>query len=567
MSRPKNEQVRKTVEQYIDDVLSQKRPAGKLERLALERHLRDLKEAKQRSLEFDWGFATQAVSWFPLLRHPRGQAAGQPFHLVPAQQCVTAILFGWRNRSTRLRRFRRALYSVARGNGKSPYAAGITSKLLCADEPLALGAECICCATTRGQAHEYVWSQVRDFIRACPSLDKRARLLRDRINFEVSGLTASLRALGADGGNADGGNLHAAVIDELHAFKNTAAHRDLLDKIETGMGKRLQDLLIYITTAGNDQSVLWRQKYDYAEKILTNVVDDDSFFAYIFAADVEDDLFDESIWIKANPLLGISVDLGTMRAMAKEARISPAKLTSFKRYKLNLLVSSILKAIDPEKWRRGNGPLPDLDGRECHGAVDLGWSNDLAAWGLVFPPQSESDAYYLKAQAWLPRDCPHDLGSEPWATFVRDGSIVITDSETTDDRAIVERILEDSKRYRIKTIAADPANARVLLNELLNEHSLPIFEFTQSHKFYHEPFRRLTETLAQRRLIHGGSPLLAWSADNVVLSTNSHGHNMPTKARSLGKIDPFVALLMAFSECLFSEQQVSIFETEGLRTV
>lgn len=553
MSRPKSDKARRSVEQYIDQVLSQKRPAGKLEMLALERHLRDAKEAKSRGLTFDWQHATHAINWFPLLRHPRGQAAGQPFELVPAQQTVVALLFGWRRRENGLRRFRRAFYSVARGNGKSPFAAGVVSKLLCADDPIALGAECVCCATTRSQAHEYVWSQVKDFLANQPALAKRSRLLRDRIEFVVANLKGTLRALGADGGNADGGNLHAAVVDELHAFKNTFSHRDLIDKIETGMGKRVQDLLIYITTAGNDQSVLWRQKYDYVEKILTNVVEDDSFFGYIFAADTTDDPFDESIWIKANPLLGIAVDLESMRAMAREARVSPAKLNAFKRYKLNLMVSSILKAIDPAKWQRSNGPLPDLDGRVCHGGLDLGWSNDLAAWSLVFPPQFESDPYYALTHAWLPRDCPHDLTSEPWARFIANGSLTITDSETTDDAAITERIVADSKRYSLQTVAADPANARVMLNRLANEHSLNVFEFTQSHRFYHEPFKRLCETVAQSQLVHAGDPLLAWAADNVVLSTNSKGHNMPTKQRSLGKIDPFVALLMAYSECLFAE--------------
>ena len=482
MSRPKTEHARRAVEQYLDQVLSGKRPAGKLEKLALERHLRDLKEAKSRGLKFDWDHATHAINWFPLLRHPRGQAAGQPFWLVPAQQTVVALLFGWRRRENGLRRFRRAFYSVARGNGKSPFAAGVVSKLLCADDPIALGAECVCCATTRSQAHEYVWSQVKDFLANQPALAKRSRLLRDRIEFLVCDLKGTLRALGADGGNADGGNLHAAVIDELHAFKNTYSHRDLIDKIETGMGKRLQDLLIYITTAGNDQSVLWRAKYDYAEKVLTRVVDDDSFLAYVFAADPTDDPFEESIWIKANPLMGIAVDLDSMRAMAREARVSPAKLNAFKRYKLNLMVSSILKAIDPEKWRRGNGPLPDLTGRECHGGLDLGWSNDLAAWSLVFPPregEAPAEPHYCTTQAWLPRDCPHDLTSEPWARFIANGSLTITDSETTDDAAITERIVADSQRYRLLTVAADPANARTMLNRLTNEHSLNVFEFTQ----------------------------------------------------------------------------------------
>jgi len=580
MARPKNEReaLRYEVEKYQSHVLGGKRPAGRFEKLAIERQLRDLNDGAKRGLRFSWDHALHACKWPPLLIHPKGGAGGKPFTLVPTQKAYFSYLFGWRKRDKdhpdgEQYRFTHTFYSVGRGGGKSPIAAATLSKKMCNDLPLAVATENICAATTRSQATEYVWEQVKLQLASQPFLNKRSRLLREKIIFNImrggKTLPSTLKALGADGGNADGGGYHCAVIDELHAFKNTVGHRELVEKIKMGMGKRPNCLLMMTTTAGNDQSKIWRDEYDFAEKVLTQVVVEDSFLPWIMCCDPDDNPFDERNWIKANPLLGITVSYDTLRKDAERARHSPAALTSFRRYRLNMLVSSMVKAIDPEKWRRGNSPLINLDGLDCHGGLDLGWSNDLAAWVLVFPKTDSHGltTYYVKAVAWLPSDCPHDLTSEPWASFRDNGSLIVTDSETTDHPAIREQIVADSKRFRIQSIAADKFGARMMLDELTNDHGLNTFGFTQNAKYYHEPFRLLTETVAQSRLIHAGDPLLAWCADNVVLSTNTQGQMMPTKQRSLGKIDPFVALLMAYSECLYSQAQRSVYETDGLRTV
>ncbi len=559
MPRPKSarEQLRYEVEKYQDLVLSEKRPAGKLEKLAVERQLRDLKEAKAKKLEFSWDHALHACNWFPMLRHPKLSAAGEPFHLVPTQKTLISYLFGWLQAGTDLYRFNQFFYSVARGGGKSPLVAGVLAKKMCNDLPLSLSGECVCCATTRSQATEYVWQQVRDFLGANKSLNKLARRLQKLIEFRIrkhgADYVSTLKALGADGSVADGGGYLVAVIDELHAFRNTAAHRELVDKVQKGMGKRKNCLLCFTTTAGNDQSLAYRQKLDFSTKVLTQQIEADFFFPWIMAADPSDDVYATTSWQKANPLLGITVSLKTLEDEATEARDSPVALTSFRRYRLNQLVSSVVKAIPPEMWARGDGKLPELLGRDCHGGLDLGIVNDLAAWSLCFPPDNETDPYYATTIAWLPRGCPHNLTVEPWASFIAKGQLIITESEATDHVTIRKRIVEDSKRFRIKTIAADPANGRMMMDELLNDYGLQVMKFTQSHKFYHEPFSLLYAALAQSRLLHGGDPLLAWSADNVVMDMNHNGHCMPKKARSLGKIDPFVALLMAFSECVYAE--------------
>lgn len=108
---------------YAEAVITGDIPTGLLVRQACERHLRDIETGHERGLTFDDDAAEHAISFFPLLRHSKGEWAGEPFQLEPWQEFIVGSLFGWK-RADGLRRFRTAYISVARKNGKSTLVAG-----------------------------------------------------------------------------------------------------------------------------------------------------------------------------------------------------------------------------------------------------------------------------------------------------------------------------------------------------------------------------------------------------------------------------------------------------------
>jgi phage terminase large subunit-like protein len=543
--------LRQTVDAYIKRVQNGKQPAGKLEKSAIQRHLDDL-ERNDSKYYFSWPHAEAVLRFFPLLTFPQGAAAGEPFELTDSQKTFTAILHGWRRKVNKLRRFREAYISVARGNGKSPYAAATALNLFVCDSPIEQGAEVVCAATTRSQARKYVWNQARSFISEVPALNERLKLKRDTIEYPVGNSVGTFDPLGSDSNNLDGGNYHCVVVDELHAMREQ--HRGMLEKINTSLGKREQDLILWITTAGSDRSVLWVEAYDYACKVLSAVVNDDQYFAYIFETDRERALDDRDGWRQANPLLD-RLSLDRFQQMCDKAKVSTPAENEFRRYKLNQKVSSLHKAISPELWAKGNAPLSTLDGRRCFGGLDMGWRNDLAAFVLVFPIEEETDGetrimYEIKGFAWLPEETERETLREPFRTLIADGSITVTDGNTTDHQAIIKTIVDCAKRYSLQTVAADPNNARAVLTDLVGA-GIEVFEFFQTCRKYNESVIKLLDILDDGDVRHGGDRLLAWSADNVVLRTDSVGYVMPDKSKSTEKIDPTVALLMALSESMF----------------
>ena len=136
--------------QYAADVLSGEIVAGRLVKLAAERHMRWLKDGNGKGYRFDIEKAERVIEFFTFLKHRKGeQYAGLPFELAPWQKFVVGSLFGWKRPDDK-RVFRAGWVSVARKNGKSTLAAGLSNYLAFFDgEP---GAEVYCAAVKRDQA-------------------------------------------------------------------------------------------------------------------------------------------------------------------------------------------------------------------------------------------------------------------------------------------------------------------------------------------------------------------------------------------------------------------------------
>ena len=123
------------------------------------------------------------------------------------------------------------------------------------------------------------------------------------------------------GETLDGSSPHCAIIDELHAHPTSAVY----DVLMSGMGARDQPLLVAITTAGFDQGGVCYSQRSFVKDILEKSVKDDSTFGIIYTIDEEDDPFDEAVWPKSNPNLGVSVNMSYLREQAAQARAVPFK--------------------------------------------------------------------------------------------------------------------------------------------------------------------------------------------------------------------------------------------------
>ncbi len=227
--------------QYAHDIVRGKIPANRWTRLSCQRHLTDLKTGKKRGLYFDEVAADHIIYFFPeFLTLYEGIVDCQPFVLTPNLAFITGSLFGWKRKVDGYRRFRTAYIEMAKGQIKTPLAAGIGLYGLTFDGEA--GCEIYAAAVTLEQAG-ICFRDARTFAEKSESL--RELLIIDKRNIAYTEKNSFFRAISSERRGLDGKRPHMALIDEIHEHPNDMVVR----KMSAGMKGRAQSLQFEITNA------------------------------------------------------------------------------------------------------------------------------------------------------------------------------------------------------------------------------------------------------------------------------------------------------------------------------
>ncbi len=540
-------------------VVPRERPIGRLERLAYERAARDRREGHKRGLWFDAQAADRAIQFFERhLHHFEGEWAGRLLVLEDWQKFRIGETFGWRRRDG-TRRFRTSYNEVARKNGKSTEGGGIGLYLEGADnEP---GAQVYCAATKEEQAR-IVHDAAKNMVTQSPDLARFYTVLAK--NIVCYRLKAKFRPIGADSRTEDGFNVHGCIIDETHAHTD----RRVWMKLKTGMGARRQPLMWIITTAGiyDPTSIGWELHND-AVNILEGVYEDDSLFAYIAAADEDDDWTNPETWWKANPNLGISVKWEALAELCEEAKRKPSFENEFRQMHCNQWVEQVTRWLSMDRWKACGGRLGSLEGRICYGGLDLSQKLDLTAFCLWFPPTEAEPKHDLVWRFWIPEERVREMartGRVPYAAWAAAGVLTATPGDVIDYDFIRRDINKLGEQYNIQEIAFDPYNAWDISQRLATEDGFVMAETRQGMRSMSEPSKEFERLIVAKQLRHGDNPVARWMAANVAVRKDVNGNYMPDKEKSTQKIDGIVAAIMALGRVLVHKQQRSVYEDRGI---
>jgi phage terminase large subunit-like protein len=548
-----------SVTQYALDVVAGRTVAGLLVRKACERHLQDLASGHERGLRFDVKAAQSAIDFFPLLKHYKGIWAGKPIILEGWEKFAIGSLFGWM-RADGSRRFRRLYLEVAKKNGKTLMAAGIGLILAFFDkEP---GAEVYSIATKRDQA-KYVWNDAKRMVSKNPWLKKLIKPFALSLVQESS--ASFFRPLGRDSGEAEQGfNPHGVVVDELHVIED----RDSIDNAETGMSARRQPVIVMITTAGKKRQSVWAEERADAVAVIEGRATDDSMLALIYSLDEGDDPYDEAVWPKANPNLGVSVSIDFLREQAALAKRSPGRVAGYLQLRMNVPTQQSVKAIDINEWDKCDGLLRDEAGniletyeewaarRVPKGTVgfsglDLAVTTDLTARVDVF--RLEDGQVAALSRFWCPEEAIHERSQNdnvPYQEWVRDGYLIATPKRHATDYDFIE---EDARQaaieHEIREIGFDPYNSTQIVTHMEQDGATCV-PIRQTHAGLSPGWNELERLILNRQLEHGGNPILRWMAGNVEVETDAAGNQKPSKSHSSERIDGIVALNMAVARLI-----------------
>jgi phage terminase large subunit-like protein len=575
--------------QYAKDIVSGKIISCELEYLACKRFLDDLQRPNFNYV-FDITRAQRIIDFIEqYCRHVKGVFAGRTIELLPFQVFDLINIFGWVDEQG-ARRFTRAFIEEARGNAKSAIMSAIALYGMTADciyppgEPekiqYELNPSVVCAAYDREQA-KIIWKDACDMANSSPEISSRLTVKRTYVEHKTRG--GHMKALSKDTRNKDGMSVTIAIADEVHVWKTS----EIMDIILSGFGKRMQNLFCAITTAGVDaENSVGKKEHDICAKILRGEIQDDSYFTVIRQLDPQDDPHDESLWVKANPMLRYENEYtGRLKKEIKQNHDiaygsgDPAKIREF------LVKRCCLWQSDSEnkymsgcmdKWKALAVPRSEflqlVRGRECYVGLDLSKSIDLTAVGFVFP--LNDGRYAVCAHGFIPENTAtkHEHGDRvPYRHWAQEGWCTLTEGDVTDDKFIKNYIheVEFDEGWKIKQICYDPYGARQFANDMTNE-GYTCVEINQRFPTLSEPTKKFRELVLQGKIVHDGSPLLTWCLSNAVEIRDSNENIKLSKKHKddSQRIDLIAAIINAMVMALLHEEEkTSVYKDRGVRTV
>ncbi len=521
---------------------------GRWMRLAAQRFLRDLKRASADGpFVFNEWLACDPCDFIEKLPHVEGVWELPTIVLHESDVFFLVNLFGFRNQDG-TRRFTTALKAVARKNAKSTIAAAIG--LYCQNCEGENGPQVVSAATTGKQA--------RIVFNYAKAMVNRTRDLREAFQVEAFanaiasyGNGGTFKPINSKASSQDGLNPSCSILDEIHAHKT----HDLLNVLRSAAGGRRNPLFLCTTTEGYESPGPWPELRHFAKQVLLGVIEADHFLVVYFAVDEEDKDagivadgdFDESKWIKANPLMDVNpLLLKELRKEAIEAKQMPGRHAEFKIKRLNRPSSVVGGWLSLPKWQACTRKvdLEWLKSFKCWGGLDLASTSDLVSLRLVWFVEG---VWYTHGWRYVPSAAVRgrtERGLVPYHAWVQGGYLIESGAEITDYDAVEEQILWVKRTFNLQKIAFDGWNAKQLVQKL-EEQDVPMEEFIQGAKSYHQAMQEVERAYMSGNLAHGNDPVLNWCGSNLVARLDANLNTAPDKKKSGDKIDDFSALFMA----------------------
>lgn len=585
--------------------------AGPHVRNACRRHLDDLVHGEARGLKYDEELAARALRFFETkLKLSEGQFDGKPFRSQPAQDFIIASLFGWQRLSEDhgwVRRFRRAYIEQGKGNGKSPLAGGIGLYGLVADkEP---GAEIYAAGATKDQAGILF----RDAIKMrnqSPFIAERTKPSGGEgreYNLAYLAKGSFFRPISREAKRTGSGpRPHMALCDEVHEHPD----RGVMEMLERGFKFRRQPLLLMITNSGSDRNSICWEEHEHAVKVAAgnlNARSDDAFylgevvddttFSYVCALDPDDDpLEDPSCWVKANPLLGVTITEEYLAMQIEQAKSMPGKLNGILRLHFCTWTDAetawmTRKALEP--CIVDFEPLDLHQGKPVFIGADLSQVKDITAKaycvqsGTVESGEHEGKPIYdVWVQAWTPGDTLAAralVDKLPYETWVREGHLQAPKGQSINYRHVAQSLAEDQHDYNVQCLAFDRyAFSRMLEPEMQALGlSIECVEHPQGGTKKGKPtdamraaakaagrepeglwmpmsVRQVEELVLQGRLRIQRNPVTISAIMSAVTDEDRWGNYWLAKERAVNKIDAAVALCMAVGAAVAFEGAPSV---------
>lgn len=519
----------KDITLYPFEVVEGKIIACKLVVLSCQRFINFL---NNDAVVFDKNAVERVIKFIGKLKHSTGVFSGRNFNLEDWQKFAIAYIYGLKWEKNNRRITRTFILSVGRKNGKSSLLSAMALYALLEES----GASVVSAANSANQA-KILFQMCSQYLKSIDPKSKFFARYRDRILFDKT--NSEIKVVSADASRLDGLNLNFFVEDETAS----AVDSSVWDVLESSQGSRSQPLACSCSTRGFQLSGFYKSLEDSAIEVLNGTKVDDSLFPLIYTLDNEDNWKDESVWIKSNPNLGVSISTEYLRQQITKAVNNPTQELSIKTKLLNMWVSSAENWIPLDYIYSASQTIKieDFRNQYCYLSFDLASTTDLTCVSVMI----EKDAkYYMKNWYFFPQDqLENNINAERYKRWASQGYLTLTNGNVTDYSLVQNKIMEIQSICPILQISYDQWNATDLAIRL-TEQNLPLQPYSQSMQSMNLPTKTLERWILQGVVIIDKNPITLWCYENARVKSDWNENIRIVKNSQGQKIDGVIAMVM-----------------------
>ncbi|MBR2311123.1 MAG: terminase large subunit [Oscillospiraceae bacterium] len=502
--------------------------------------------------------------------HSKGKMGGKLVKLELWEKALLAAVFGFIDLEGN-RQYRKCGLIVGKKNGKSLLASGVGLYMQLADgEP---GPEVYAVATKRDQA-KVIWSEAKRMVRKSSALLKRVRPLVAELCSDFN--DGVFKPLASDADSLDGLNIHCALMDELHQWKNGRA---LYDIVADGMIAREQPLLFITSTAGVIREDIYDDCYEDAEKIINGYDDPDGYqdertLYLVYELDSRAEWTDPKCWKKANPGLGTIKNYRALAEKVRKAMQNPALVKNLVCKEFNIRETSseawltfeeldnrdtfqldpvakrfIWRHKEGEDWQEVELPYPKYG----IGGADLSSTTDLTAAKVLFMVPGCPKIFAL-SMCWLPEELLDRRAKEdniPYDRWLERDLLRLSPGNKVHYKHVKDWFVEVQEKLDIYVtyVGYDSWSATYWVEDMKSYFGdSAMIAVHQGKKTLSDPMKRLKNDLGSKVIVYNNNPIDKWCLANTSYEEDKNGNIQPHKtSKPTRRIDCTAALLDAYT--------------------